>query len=807
MIVGKKSTLILGLVIVLLLVAAIMSVMYMNGRYDIIEDEAELKEEAKAMYAAGNLTDAIVNMETYCLYSVTDIEAKALLGDWYMESGESEKAYDCYVEAAKNKTLESGTIAPLSVKNTEEIILVPAEEYCMEITPDVRVTKDMTLTVTSYNLAPEEREEGAIDGDHMALIQKDRYYTTAWFDVDSEGEYLTMSGGFNCATWQFADKNGKIVLSGKSTNRYRRNDSYSVNIYQMARVVIPETAVKCRVTYFDKDIEDVTAEDEVLTIVYGRLPGESSVADPSYYIIPDLCEGEKLVYENGTWKKVTAEGEEILSDWKIPSLGRGSCVSISGRVPGRVSFANSRFESYSKNGIYTIRFDKNNPTVTGERMDDAKNLAFNGAVGEGFLSEGANDFDNIYPWNEMKLCSIKDGKIYYKGEEGFSDEGDSGDVFVEIPKFYVRRVADDNYDTISISGVMHEGFEVDEAFLTKDGEADKIYIAAYISSVSESGETMSISTSAPVLSYSPDELREYTEKKGEGYYEMDYAALGAVQKLFLVETGIRNSQCLYMGICAGSIASSDKNSSEFSVALRSANKTNCIDVDGHYPFNQGDNIIIFSLDNYTESLEKAGKDPRKVTAVIDNGDDTVSIFFSGEPMSVKEKNTAIAHVAKENGASDSVSYHTGAAATARGTVSFKYRNIENLWGNTYIFIDKATVKGGKVTLVNRRGEEKVLSYSLPTGAYSERLETMIKTVGYDEDNPTVMLPTKVGSGATSSTYYGDSYFYISGSDTEYVLHYGGGWNIGERAGLFTYAAYATGDRVSANASGRMMYIK
>ncbi len=802
----RLKILCIALIAVLLLVAVV-AIVDMESRKGDIDDIYDVKENAVELYAAGDVDGAIYQMEVYCTYMSTDNDARAILGDWYMEKGDEEKAYECYYNAALYKELSEERIPALSVKNTEEIILVPINEVVMEITPDVRATKDMHLIVTGHNLVPDVVYEGRINGKERELSDEERYYTTDWFSVDPEGKYLTMSGGFNAAMWQFKNAEGEITHYAVSSNTYRQKDTYSVDVYQMARASIPEESTWCRVTYYDKSREDITASpDEKLTIVYGRLPGESREADYATYEIPDLKEGESIIYTGGAWTLLKDGKVTPLEDWKIPSIERGSYIMIGGTLPGKVSFEKSRYADFGKEGIYTIKFDKNNPSAMGERGDDAKNFGFNAAVSEGTIALGENHFDNVYPWKDMKLCNIKDGEVvFYEGEEAFSATGASGDVFVEIPKFYVRRVADGEYDTISISGVRHEGFEIDEAFIKENGEeADAVYVAAYLTSLDENGNAESVAGVNPVLDIAPSELKARSAQKG--YKEIDYHALAALQKLFMVETGLRNSQYLYLGTCGYTIASADSESGSYAVARTDNVKTNCIVVDSTYHFETGNSVVIFDASDYENTIDAAKKDVRTVKTVIDNNDGTQSVYITGEPIDVWMTKTAIAHTALENGSARRVVGHTGAISTARGTVAFKYRNVENFWGNAFVYIDGVTINGRNVTLEKRSGKKVNLGYMLPETESRNAVDNMVRSVGFDSENPLVMLPDSVGDGATISTYYGDAYI-SSADEKEYVLHYGGGWNSKASAGLFNFAAVAKADETYNNASGRMMFIK
>lgn len=801
----RLKLLCVGLVIILAVVSAV-AIVYMDRRNGGVNDIYDVRLMAEELYAQGDLENAIYQMDVYCTYVFADVEARTLLGDWYKEAGDEEKAYECYYNAALNKALSEETMPSLSVKNTAEIILEPINKVAMEITPDVRETKDMYLTITGQNLVPAQVDMGRISGKEAELVDQESFFTTDWFKVDSEGEYLTMSGGFNCAIWQFKNANGEITHVAESANEYRVKGSYAVDVYQMARAVIPEKSAWCRVTYYDKNREEDTVEaDEELTIVYGRLPGESKRADYKRYTIPDLKDGESIIYADGAWSLKKDGVITILEDWQAPSIERGSHIVIGGTLPGRVSFEKSMLADFGKGKIYSIKFDLNNPSAMGERCDDAINLGFNAAVAQGTIALGENHFDSIYPWKDMRLCNIKDGEVvFYEGEEGFSENGEAGDVFVEIPKFYVRRVLDENYETISISDICHFGFELDEAFVKENGEeAEKIYVAAYLTAMDENVQGVSMAETSPVICSAKD-ARELALRKG--YEELDYHALSALQKLFMVETGLRNSQYLYLGACGYTMASENDGTPNYAVAREDREKTNCIVVDKRYNFKQGNSIIVFDANKYELTGETVYHDVRRVNTVIDNNDGTQSVYISGEQTDVISGRTAIAHVALENGTTRRVAGHTGAESTERGTVALKYRNIENFWGNVFVYIDGVTINGQNVTVKKRTGETVALSYTLPERVSHDLRDNMVRAVGYDSNHPQIMLPSIVGNGATISTYYGDA-FIGSDENDETVLHYGGGWSSQACAGLFNFVASASFDETHTNTSGRMMLVK
>ena len=121
---NKRLKALVTIVVAVLLLVALVAIWGMEKRDGDVDSIEDVRDMAEAIYAEGDVEGAIYHMEVYCTYVSTDTEARAILGDWYMETGDEEKAYECYYAAASYKELSEERIPALSVKNTEEIVLV-----------------------------------------------------------------------------------------------------------------------------------------------------------------------------------------------------------------------------------------------------------------------------------------------------------------------------------------------------------------------------------------------------------------------------------------------------------------------------------------------------------------------------------------------------------------------------------------------------------------------------------------------------------------------------------------------------------
>ena len=173
--------------------------------------------------------------------------------------------------------------------------------------------------------------------------------------------------------------------------------------------------------------------------------------------------------------------------------------------------------------VYGIARDITASSPEWVRTDGAMTFSATASIG---TVAGASDFDNIYPWSEMKRVTL-----------------DSGDVMVRIPKFYYGRYRNGNIERIQISGRADVGLSLHPAFNHGGVEADCIYVGAY--KASDNGSWMcSVSGVAPKVNLRRDQFRSVCKNKAQGWYMMDISTLSAIQMLYLVEFANNNSQAM-----------------------------------------------------------------------------------------------------------------------------------------------------------------------------------------------------------------------------------------------------------------------
>ena len=156
------------------------------------------------------------------------------------------------------------------------------------------------------------------------------------------------------------------------------------------------------------------------------------------------------------------------------------------------------------------------------------------------------------------------------------------------------------------------------------------------------------------------------------------------------------------------------------------------------------------------------------------------------------------------GHTDDVKTPSGSpTSNSTGTYACKYRGIENLWGNTWTFVDGISFNLEKVYVCtdpnSYDGAKTTMPYSY-MGNRPTTSEGYIKSIEYFDKNPLIGYISELGGSV--STHYCDYSWYADGG---VILRVGGNWAYGSLAGLWSWSG---SDAVSSSWStvgGRLCY--
>lgn len=143
------------------------------------------------------------------------------------------------------------------------------------------------------------------------------------------------------------------------------------------------------------------------------------------------------------------------------------------------------------------------------------------------------------------------------------------------------------------------------------------------------------------------------------------------------------------------------------------------------------------------------------------------------------------------------------SGTQNKTIPVNWRGIENLWGNISNWIDGLNFSNrqpyfcNSYTFIdNTTTDYTEIKFKVPSSNY-------ITALGYDSDNPWVLLPSTSSSTSNPTGSIGD---YVSSSTGWQLVRLGGSWNEDSKAGIFYWNCYGASSAAGTVIGARLMYI-
>lgn len=458
------------------------------------------------------------------------------------------------------------------------------------------------------------------------------------------------------------------------------------------------------------------------------------------------------------------------------------------------------------------------------------------------LSRGLtrDDFDNVFPYRAIRRCNVLQlpngsSRITYEGEKGFSLTGDSGNVFVEIPKHYVRRYRRHGHEHRYVSQTKLPGFDVDPAFVEDGRELANIYVSAYEAHIAN-GKMMSISGVYPTADLTRPQYRRCARANGIGYGILDIRTLNMLQNLYLVEYADRDSQAA-VGHGWGRIHQPTKRRLRCTLPEKGVNRIVVSDWWAGLAARMFVGSAIEMVDYAKHTVLVTGRTVVRVSRNTPSKGRT-AVYLDGDPIDTTT-DMVLGGAAQKTGWADALPAPSGHTRHAGGRPSpaylnaVRYRYIENLWGNVWHFIDGLNLSRGRAYVCN---DMRHYASGVTTGPYkpivaAQAMQTDNGTVGgdreihymknllFDPAYPFLALPKdyvnegqtsvphaqtspRLGSDTLRDHNFGD-YYYLSATATCYV--HGGGFDHYWRCGLFTLRGWQTDTRRWYLYGARMIY--
>lgn len=450
-------------------------------------------------------------------------------------------------------------------------------------------------------------------------------------------------------------------------------------------------------------------------------------------------------------------------------------------------------------------FKSKNPKLT--RLGDAKHLKSGIANGVDDTNV-VNDFDKMYPWCDIKRCTIADdGTITsYEGDPNYTENGSIGQVMTEIPEHYRM-----TYISEATGKIYH--YVSREKLNEYYKYVPKTYIGSFLGS-DNYGKSILHSVSGPVYydTFQYSDARSFARARGGNWHLFDIWDYETVKTLFMIEFATINSQSLMKGngltiptvtVYADEECMMDEMIRDTPEVTDSEFKTTTV-VAQEGDFTIGDEIDITVLANddpgeldyefegeYAAIRKVIGMEPVDISTYPDL-EGAVIYQISGNAITIGK--TAYCMVTTErNGLTNEIKASSGKIVRDGKEGMSVWRGIESLVGEGYTFIDGVLLHDNKYWVCNdiNKYANSVYAYD-ENGEVTEEFEYYpisfappastgyITKMGYDE---TTGLTLPIETGGTSDIGYCDNFYKPRNATQMSAVRFGG--NDTATAGLFS----------------------
>lgn len=428
--------------------------------------------------------------------------------------------------------------------------------------------------------------------------------------------------------------------------------------------------------------------------------------------------------------------------------------------------------------IYGVYWNKGpNPTLI--RTHDA--VGMEAAVGvDGQWVH--NDFDRAEIFGEMGPVT-----------------DDYGNVFIRIPKFYIRKTDGPGYKTWAVSKHKYPGFYLPWCFWDHERGRECPYIdyGKHLASLGEGDRLESKPGVHPLVLTSIVNMRNYARNNNVGgmwgYQQLDIHAYDVIRTLMLIEFATLDTQSIMRGFADGRYNPSDV----ITVGETNTNRAVVSNATAS-GYEVGQSIGIGSA----HSNNSVSGTHRVILAIEPYDGQNAAIVFDGNPV-----NTQVGHVianrAYRTGWSSRVAASSGGIVNlSNGRYPCMYRGIESPYGDIYQFVDGVNIIDRQAWVTQNPEDYASNLFAAPyepLGYVNSNTSGYPVEMGFDPNHPYAEFPTIVGG--SSSTYYSDYYYQNTGQRIALV---GGSWYLGSYDGPSLWYLYPSSGTANVSLGGRLV---
>ena len=431
--------------------------------------------------------------------------------------------------------------------------------------------------------------------------------------------------------------------------------------------------------------------------------------------------------------------------------------------------------------VYGASWDKGAvPTLT--RTDDAVGMVANAGIDAGVVQ---NDFDAT-PF----FASIQEVTDLL------------GNVFIRIPKVYIRKTDGAGVKTWQICMTKRPGFYLPWCFwdFTNNRELAFIDVSKYKGTsevIAATTRLRSLPNVYPLINTTIVNMRTFAQNNNvgglAGYQQLDIHVVDLLQTLFYIEFATLNSQSIMSGFSTGQYSATHT----ATVAETAVNRI--IVANAHADlFRVGQTISIGTSLGGNQVFYG-----RIITGITNFDASNRAISFDGAPVNIAVGNI-VYNTGWRNGFSlGSIAATSGSqVSNTDGRWAMTYRGIESLYGDMWQFVDGVNISDRQAWVCKNAAQyaSNVFAHPYERLGYVNGADNgSVTAMGFDAFNPFAQFSVAVGGSST--TFYSDSYWH--GMEQRIAL-FGGHWAPGSALGVSSWRLGSSSASADVSVGGRLV---
>lgn len=427
--------------------------------------------------------------------------------------------------------------------------------------------------------------------------------------------------------------------------------------------------------------------------------------------------------------------------------------------------------------IYGVYWDKG-PDPTLIRTHDAVGMeAAVGVDGEWVHS----DFDRAEIFGEM-------GPV--------TDE--YGNVFIRIPKVYIRKTDGPGYKTWAVSKHKHPGFYLPWCFWDHERKRELPYVdvGKYLASLGDGNRLQSVPGEMPLVSVNIVNMRNYARNNVDGqrgYQQLDIHTYDVIRTLQIIEFATLNMQSIMRGFADGRYSSDDV------ITVGETNTNRAIVSNATASgYEVGQSIAIGT----EHSNNNVSGTAREILAIEPYDAENTAIVFDGDPVDTEEGHVVANRAYKTGWSSRIAASSGGIVSLSSGRYPCMYRGIESPYGDIYQFVDGVNINAWHAWVATNPADYASNLFAAPyepLGYTNSDTNGYATEMGWDPAHPYAEFPVAVGGSTT--TYYSDYYYQNTG---QRIARVGGSWSRGSYAGPSLWYLHTSSSYAHVSLGGRLL---